>query len=188
MVQSGGASGRRCCASGSGECRAPRRRPIVTAKMTIRSAKNCSAASMMADTAAAARSRPLPCVTEFASPSGRTACTTGMPIRSSPVMSASRVIPRQSSRGSKPPQRHRRRLLPVERPKPPTTDRRNPRSMSARPGAHCAATWGLPSFPRENATEAAISPPARRSRSPKPEPPREGPPVGAATPRDSAVS
>ena len=62
-----------------------------------RSAVAISAASMTADACAAESFRPLPWLTASVFEFGRTAIQTGMPIRSSPVTSARRVMPKRGN-------------------------------------------------------------------------------------------
>ncbi len=57
------------------------------------------AASMIPETLAAIRSTPFPCDTESDRPFGRQTITTGMPITSSPVITATRVIPTRGRTG-----------------------------------------------------------------------------------------
>jgi hypothetical protein len=68
-------------------------RVVTTAAASGRSATASSVDSISAEALAASSSMPLPWLTERVAAFGRIAIQTGIPMRSSPVTSASRVMP-----------------------------------------------------------------------------------------------
>ena len=124
-----GRAGRAAAASARTSTRARRRaRAPSRARPAARGARRVqvSRLSISAETRAASAVMPLPCWVDSERPIGRIAANTGMPIVSSPVSSAIRVIPARRAARREPPPRRRERRRAVRAVAQPRSARRAP--------------------------------------------------------------